>query len=115
MAEVVELPLVTSTGGAAARASGSRKRAREEEEEELSHEERIEVLNDGLLFCRKWMKEAEAELALASQAADAKGRVAEHMACRLEDALAKKKPNIMMFMNPWHLAGRKGAAFDGCD
>ena len=101
MAEVVELPLVTSTGGAAARASGSRKRAREEEEEELSHEERIEVLNDGLLFCQKWMKEAEAELARASQAADAKGRVAERMACRLEDALAKKKPNIMMFMNPW--------------
>jgi hypothetical protein len=55
---------VAPAPSAAAKPSGSRKRAREEEP---SHEEMMEEFQEGLLACKKWIKEAEADVASAAE------------------------------------------------
>ena len=93
MAEVVELPIDTPSPAAAAQASGSRKRAREQEP---SHEEIIAELDHELLAATKWVKEAEAELARASRAAEQKERVCMRMTQKLEEARKTKKAHATL-------------------
>ena len=66
----VDLPLppVTPAPAAAAKPTGSRKRAREAEP---SHEEMMEEFQEGLLVCKKWVKEAEADVASAARRREA--------------------------------------------
>jgi hypothetical protein len=92
----VELPHTTPTAAASPRASGSRKRAREELPQ---HEQVIDEFNDALLSCRKWVKEAEVELARASRTAEVKRRVADRMAHKLEEALKTQKPQATLKEN----------------
>lgn len=75
---------------AVSHATGSRKRACEEEAE-LSHEAAIESLNDGLLQCQKWVKQAEAELAQVSRVGESKRKVLARMGRKLQDAVDAKK------------------------
>ena len=107
--EIEDLPLPTAAQPAAPRESGSRKRAREEEVE-LSHEDIVEVMNEGLLHARNWVKQAEAELALASRVTEGKSKVSARMARKLEEAVekGKKKKNpeasvllITRWQNAW--------------
>ena len=64
----VDLPLPPVTpapaAAAAAKPTGSRKRAREAEP---SHEEMMEEFQEGLLVCKKWVNEAEADVASAAE------------------------------------------------
>ena len=63
------------------------------------HEQVIDEFNDALLSCRKWVKEAEVELARASRTAEVKRRVADRMAHKLEEALKTQKPQATLKEN----------------
>ena len=108
--DIEDLPLPAAMQPAPPRASGSRKRAREQEVE-LSHEDIIEVMDEGLLHARKWVKQAEAELALASRVTESKSKISARMVRKLEEAVEKSKKMkspeasvrlITKWQNMWH-------------
>ena len=87
------LPPVTPAPAAAAKPTGSRKRAREAEP---SHEEMMEEFQEGLLVCKKWVKEAEADVASAAEKHKKKAAVVARVAKKFEGKLKPKQ--IMHFL-----------------
>ena len=84
------LPPLTPAPAAAAKPTGSRKRAREAEP---SHEEMMEEFQEGLLVCKKWVKEAEADVASATEKHKKKAAVVARVAKKFE---RKRKPKQIM-------------------